>query len=187
MQAQGMLLWCPRPPSAGTPLARTAALCGSRGRRSGPGRGPREGRAAGRPLPRRRAGGGGPAVTRPRGGGASCAGRRRGRRGGAGGGSERGGRVAPRHLPARARGGRRVLGALSPVCLLRHDCFVSLIEPALVPRSRSPLPGPGARSRLLVCLSPSVCPARLRPSSQRLAVEGEADRCSGWGVRWWVL
>lgn len=185
MQARGMLQWGPRPPRAATRFG-TVALGGSRGCRLRARLGSRGGRAAGRPPPRRRAWGP-PAVTRPCGGGASCAGRRRGRRGGAGGGSERGGRVAPRHLPARARGGRRVLGARSPVCLLRHDCFVSLIEPALVPRSRSPLPGPGARSRLFVCLSPSVRPTRPRPSSQRLAVEGEAARCSVWGVRWWVL
>lgn len=81
--------------------------------------------------------------------------------------------MAPRHLPARARGGRRVLGARSPVCSLRHDCFVSLIEPPLVPRSRFSLPGLRARSltRSLapISLSPLVCPARLG-----LAMEGEA-------------
>ena len=129
----------------------------------------------------------------------------RGRRGGAGGGRERGGRVAPRHLPARARGGRRVLGARSPVCSLRHDCFVSLIEPALVPRSRSPLPGPRARARRVVCLSHTVS-----SGLQRLAVEGEVAgarcgergggfvntgeaipksrlRCTCWGWGWVLL
>lgn len=148
---------------------RTVALGGSRGCRLRARLGSRGGRAAGRPPPRRRAWGP-PAATRPCGGGASCAGRRRGRRGGAGGGSERGGRVAPRHLPARARGGRRVLGARSPVCLLRHDCFVSLIEPALVPRSsrahapRCPVPAL-ARAYLSVFPPRSVRLARVRHSS----------------------
>lgn len=81
--------------------------------------------------------------------------------------------MAPRHLPARARGGRRVLGARSPVCLLRHDCFVSLIEPALVPRSRSPLPGP--RALAPICLS--------SPRSVRLARIIAAAYCGRRGSR----
>lgn len=58
MQARGMLQWGPRPPSAATPPARTAALGGSRGRRLGARPGSRGGRAR-RFGPRRGGGFGG--------------------------------------------------------------------------------------------------------------------------------